>query len=258
MKAESTKETKARLEETLALKGDIVSNVSDQIDENKTNILVGIAGSGEYVDTYVNDHISVAKGDLFDEIDSYVLDNKDNVITILGKDTDASFYGITTLYHVFKQMESYTIRSFHIEDWADVSSRGFIEGYYGNPWSTSDRCNLMEWSGYYKLNTYVYAPKNDPKHNQNWRELYTDEELESMIIPLSEAGQKSKCRFVYALHPFMYNAIRFSSEEAYQEDLKIVQAKFEQVIEKGGVRQIAILADDAGHVGNDNYVRFLK
>lgn len=252
------KETKARLEETLALKGDIVSNVSDQIDENKTNILVGIAGSGEYVDTYVNDHISVAKGDLFDEIDSYVLDNKDNVITILGKDTDASFYGITTLYHVFKQMESYTIRSFHIEDWADISSRGFIEGYYGNPWSTSDRCNLMEWSGYYKLNTYVYAPKNDPKHNQNWRELYTDEELESMIIPLSEAGQKSKCRFVYALHPFMYNAIRFSSEEAYQEDLKIVQAKFEQVIEKGGVRQIAILADDAGHVGNDNYVRFLK
>ena len=250
--------TKSRLEETLALKDEIRYRVSDQIVDGKTNILVGIHDSGEYVDQYVDEHISISESDLFNEIDAYLLNNDDHVITILGKDTDASFYGITTLYHIFKQMESYTIRNFHIEDWADVSSRGFIEGYYGNPWSTEDRCNLMEWAGYYKLNTYVYAPKNDPKHNENWRSLYTDEELETMIAPLAEAGERSKCRFVYALHPFMYNSIRFSSEEMYQEDLALVQAKFEQVIEKAGVRQIAILADDAAHVGNDNYVRFLQ
>ena len=40
-------------------------------------------------------------------------------------------------------------------------------------------------------------------------------------------------------------------------DLKVMQAKFAQVIE-AGVRQIAILADDAGNVGGDNYIKTLK
>ena len=61
-------------------------------------------------------------------------------------------------------------------------------------------------------------------------------------------------RFVYALHTFMYNPVRFDSN--YEADLAAVQAKFEQVIE-AGVRQVAILADDAANVGAENYTRFL-
>ena len=71
----------------------------------------------------------------------------------------------------FAQMDSLTIRNFEIEDYADVVSRGFIEGYYGNPWSTEDRVNLMKWGGYYKLNAYFYAPKDDPKHRTQWDQL---------------------------------------------------------------------------------------
>ena len=255
--------TRARLNEVLALKSDITVSKSDKIVEGATNILVGIDGSGEYVDTYADENVTVSTESLFDELDSYVLESDDGVITVLGADTDASFYGLTTLYHIIKQMDSYTIRNFHIEDWADVASRGFIEGYYGNPWSTEDRMNLMTWGGYYKLNSYFYAPKNDPKHNSSWRELYTDEEIETLIKPLADAGNASKCRFVYALHPFMNSAISFDSEEAYQADLKVLQAKFEQVI-SAGVRQIAILADDAanynntGNLGGNNYARLLN
>lgn len=255
--------TKARLNEVLALKSDITVSKSDKIVEGATNILVGIDGSGEYVDTYADENVTVSTDSLFDELDSYVLESDDGVITVLGADTDASFYGLTTLYHIIKQMDSYTIRNFHIEDWADVASRGFIEGYYGNPWSTADRMNLMKWGGYYKLNSYFYAPKNDPKHNSSWRELYTDEEIETLIKPLADAGNASKCRFVYALHPFMYSPISFASEAAYREDLEVLQAKFEQVI-NAGVRQIAILADDAanynntGNLGGNNYARLLN
>ena len=43
-----------------------------------------------------------------------------------------------------------------------------------------------------------------------------NEEIETKIKPLAEAGNKSKCRFVFALHPYMYNAIRYNSEENYQ------------------------------------------
>ena len=246
--------TKDRLAEALALKDGVTVTTSESIEEGKTNILVGIDGSGEVADTYANEHVNMQSADLYEKLDAYVLDSNNDVITVVGADTDASYYGLTTLYHILKQMDSNTIRNFHIEDWADVASRGFIEGYYGNPWSTEDRINLMKWGGYYKLNSYFYAPKNDPKHNAKWRELYTEEELNTLIGPLAEAGNASKCRFVYALHTFMYNPVRFDGN--YQADLKAVQDKLAQVID-AGVRQVAILADDAGNVGGNNYNKFL-
>ena len=161
---------------------------------------------------------------------------------------------------MFNQLEGRTIRNFEVEDYADVGSRGFIEGYYGNPWSVEDRSELMRWSGYYKLNSYFYAPKDDPKHNANWRDLYTDQEIETMIKPLAQAGNESKCRFVYALHPYMKDATHpnpLRHDANYEADLKVMQDKFAQVID-AGVRQIAILADDAPNVGGSNYIKMLN
>ena len=248
--------TKARLEETAELKGLNVTE-SDAEKSGATNIYVGVYGSDGTVDDQIVDEYAVDTS-LFDHTDSYFLKSDNNTIAVLGKDTDASFYGLTTLYHVLAQTESLSIRNFTIEDYADVVSRGFIEGYYGNPWSTEDRVNLMTWGGYYKLNAYFYAPKDDPKHRANWDELYTDEELESKIRPLAEAGNASKCRFVYALHPFPSgNNFRFDTDAHYNEDLAKLKAKFKQVID-AGVRQIAILADDFVNPGAANEVRLLN
>ena len=49
----------------------------------------------------------------------------------------------------------------------------------------------MKWGGYYKLNAYFYAPKDDPKHRTQWDQLYTEEELANKIRPLAEAGNES-------------------------------------------------------------------
>ena len=160
------------------IKGLSISTSDELIDNEKseqkvTNILIGIKDSNGYVDNYVKNNYSVGNN-LFDKTDSYFLKVDNGTVIILGKDTDAAFYGLTTLYHVFNQLEGRTIRNFEVEDYADVVSRGFIEGYYGNPWSTEDRVNLMKWGGYYKLNAYFYAPKDDPKHRTQWDELYTD------------------------------------------------------------------------------------
>ena len=110
--------------------------------------------------------------------------------------------------------------------------------------------NLMTWGGYYKMNTYVYAPKDDPLHRNNWRGLYTEDQIENEIKPQAEAGNKSKVRFVYALAPFHNDGeargkhFRFDTEEHYQKDLKELKAKYMQTID-AGVRQIALLADDS-------------
>ena len=195
-----------------------------------------------YSETGNNAIFGDVNASLFAKIDAYLLVIAGSKVGVLGKDTDAAFYGLTTLQQILDQTTGGVVRNLTIQDWADVASRGFIEGYYGNPWSTEDRAELMRWAGNFKLNSYFYAPKDDPKHNARWYERYTDEELEAKIKPLAEAGNASKCQFVYALHPFMSSAINKTNYDA-----KIVQlkAKFEQVI-KAGVRQIAVLADDAG------------
>ena len=83
--------TKNRLTETLELKSDVNVTESEAVVEGMTNILVGIDGSGEYADTYAKENITVSTDGLFEKLDSYVLDSSDNIITVLGADTDASF-----------------------------------------------------------------------------------------------------------------------------------------------------------------------
>lgn len=186
--------TKARLNEALKLKG-IETTAADAVPETayQLNVLVGINGSNGVVDKYAKQLI--ADGTLkvddstFSKNDSYVLAVRQgnaktpDTILVLGRDTDSAFYGLTTLYQIFQQLPGRAVSNLTFSDWADVKSRGFIEGYYGSPWSTKDRVNLMTWGGYYKMNTYVYAPKDDPLHRNNWRGLYTKDQIENEIKP---------------------------------------------------------------------------
>lgn len=174
-------------------------------------------------------------------------------VTVVGVDTDAAFYGLTTMKRILQQVQNRQVKHLTVEDYADVPFRGFIEGYYGNPWTVEDRAALMEYGGELKMNIYFYAPKDDPKHSSKWRELYTPEELETKIRPLAEAGNKSKCYYGFALHPFWAEGINYGDETQYAADLEVLKAKFEQVI-KVGVRQIAVLGDDRGlpNVANGN------
>ncbi len=191
------------------------------------------------------DGVTTATANLFDKTSAYKLTIDANGVTVVGVDTDAAFYGLTTVKRILQQVTGKQVKHLTVEDYADVPFRGFIEGYYGNPWTVEDRAALMKFGGELKMNIYFYAPKDDPKHSTKWRELYTQEELETKIRPLAEAGNKSKCYYGFALHPFWAEGINYSDEAQYAADLEVLKAKFEQVM-KVGVRQIAVLADDRG------------
>lgn len=234
--------------------------LSEDGGDGTLKLRVGVKNSGGLVDTYFASHPAEVTG-LYDKYDAYQLIINADGVAVLGKDTDAAFYGLTTVKEILVQVEPSdpTVRMLTVEDYADVEFRGFIEGYYGNPWTVEDRAALMEFGGEIKMNIYFYAPKDDPKHSSKWRELYTQEELETKIRPLAEAGNRSKCYYGYALHPFWAEGINYSDDAVYAQDLNVLKAKFEQAMSVG-VRQIAVLADDRGLPGVGvmrSYVRLM-
>ena len=219
-----------------------------------TNIYLGVHGRGSQAEQ----NLSNVSAGLFDKIDAYTLTVKDNSISIVGKDTDAVFYGLTTLKHMLKESQVPVLRNVTVEDYAEIKNRGFIEGYYGNPWSNENRKELMRYGSELKLSQYYFAPKDDPYHNKKWRELYPEEKL-AEIRELARVGNETKTRYVWTIHPFMNKRIRFGNEAHYQADLATIKAKFTQLLDVG-VREFGVLADDAPSPvgGYHSYVRLMK
>ncbi len=208
-------------------------------------VYVGVYGSGDAADAYVKANGISHAPDLFDKIDAYLLDVSDKAITILGKDTDAAFYGATTLKMILAQ-SGRGVRRLKIEDWSDTVFRGFIEGYYGVPWTTAQRVELMEFGGEFKSNIYIYAPKDDAYHSANWRGLYSDADLAELKEQIA-AGVRTKTRFAWALHPFLHDKF---TQGNYDRDLNDVLKKLEQLY-AAGVRQFVISADDVDTSGGN-------
>ncbi|CAH8446346.1 unnamed protein product [Schistosoma turkestanicum] len=86
------------------------------------------------------------------------------------------------------------------------------------------------------MNAYLYAPKDDIKHRQSWRDLYTQEEeqqLQFLITESTEAG----VLFIFAISPGL--DVTFSSAK----EVDILKKKVDQV-SKLGCRAFALLFDD--------------
>lgn len=240
--------TTKRLEETLDEFGITVTQAESPAD-GVTNFVLDVY-SQENAQKYGLDEA------LFEKSDAYVLDIQKDAVTVIGADSDAVFYGVTTLRRILRQTSNREVRKLRVEDFSDIKNRGFIEGYYGNPWSVEDRIELMKFGGELKLNQYIFAPKDDPYHNSSWRELYPENEL-AEIRRMAEAGNENKCYFIWTIHCFMNSPFRFDTEENYKADFKTITAKFTQLLE-AGVRQIGVLGDDAGSIPPSNALRLLE
>lgn len=215
---------------------------SEEVVPGKTNVILGTRNSSGYVDNYFTQNIPYDAA-IFNEIDTYVLNvsseqQDKGVIAILGKDTDAAYYGLASLKMIFDQMPDKQIRNLKIEDFSDTRSRGFIEGFYGFPWSHEDRISLMRFGGELKMNSYIFAPKDDKYHNSAWRTPYPAAEL-AKIKELVDVGHESKTQFVWAIHPG-FSMINWNN---YDAELQKLLAKLEQLYGVG-VRQFGLFMDD--------------
>ncbi|KAL4698909.1 hypothetical protein H8959_011566, partial [Pygathrix nigripes] len=114
---------------------------------------------------------------------------------------------------------------------------GVVEGFYGRPWVMEQRKELFRRNG--KLNTYLYAPKDDYKHRMFWREMYSVEEAEQLMTLIS-AAREYEIEFIYAISPGL--DITFSNPK----EVSTLKRKLDQV-SQFGCRSFALLFDDIDH-----------
>lgn len=123
-----------------------------------------------------------------------------------------------------------------VEDYPLFATRGYIEGFYGKPWSHENRKMMLELMSFYGMNTYYYAPKDDPYHRDKWFELYPKQDL----LALSELSALCEEKFIdfnFCIAPGL--SMKYSSEEDFQK----LACKAEQLYGVG-IRNFGLLVDD--------------
>lgn len=171
--------------------------------------------------------------------EGYYLKIESNRVIIAGTDTVGTYYGVQSFLQI---MSSPEVMSVTIKDYPDVIDRGVVEGFYGNPFSQTDRVRQFEFYGQNKMNVYIYGPKDDPYHKSQWRVPYPTAEGTKMKA-LVAAAHKNKVQFVWAIHPG-------SDIQWTKSDSVAIVTKFESMY-KMGVRAFAVFFDDIGGIGTD-------
>ena len=114
--------------------------------------------------------------------------------------------------------------------------RGVVEGFFGPPWSMARRKALFGFGAKRGMNTYLYAPKDDPYHRERWISPYPPKRWQA-LLQLIRAARRSKIDFVYGFHPG--KGLCFSAAEP----VRILLAKAARFY-AAGVRTFAVLFDD--------------
>ncbi len=114
--------------------------------------------------------------------------------------------------------------------------RGYIEGFYGRPWSYDTRLKMLRYAASFGANTHYYAPKDDPYHRKLWREEYPANELKQLKV-LSDEACRYGMEFAYCIAPGL--SICYASEQEFA----CLTKKIEQLYSIG-IRSFGLLLDD--------------
>ena len=166
-------------------------------------------------------------------------------LTVEAVDQRSVFYALQTLRQLVQKNSKgeTTLPAGEITDYPDVAFRGTVEGFYGEPWSHQDRLAQLRFYGRFKLNTYIYGPKDDPYHSSpHWRDGYPAEKAAQLKALVGEA-KRNRVDFVWAIHPG--KDIQWN-----REDSNAVLQKFEKMYVLG-VRSFAVFFDDISGAGTD-------
>ena len=117
-----------------------------------------------------------------------------------------------------------------------IETRGIVEGFYGRPWTTDQRLDMVDFIAEIGMNTYVYSPKDDPFTRRRWREPYDRAAADELHI-LTDRARAAEISLSYGLSPGL------SMRYAEPDDTAAVHAKLDSVRELG-ITDVALFLDD--------------
>ena len=114
--------------------------------------------------------------------------------------------------------------------------RGIVEGFFGPLWSMAHRKAMFEFGAARGMNTYLYAPKDDPYHRERWTEPYPRNQWQELLQLIRHARAR-RIDFVYGFHPG--KGLCFSDKTP----VRTLLAKARRFYD-AGVQTFAVLFDD--------------
>nr|QUJ09173.1 Lon26 [Streptomyces sp.] len=169
--------------------------------------------------------------------EGYALAARGAAVALAGADADGTYYAAQTLRQLVTGAR--TIASVSVVDHPLMPLRGVIEGFYGSPWTHAERMDQLAFYGDVKMNTYVYAPKDDPYHREKWREPYPADKL-AQLGELVRQAVDHHVRFTFALSPG--NSLCYSDPAEFTA----LQAKLGAMYDLG-VRSFSVPLDDISY-----------
>lgn len=118
----------------------------------------------------------------------------------------------------------------------DIPELGIIEGYFGCPWSHSDRMEVVTRLQHVGYSFFHYAPKADAFLRRRWREHHPEDALRS-LVELAGHCRARGMRFGVGLSP--YELYRDYAGTAKADFLSKIRA-----LDEIGLDDLAILFDD--------------
>ncbi|MER7875393.1 beta-N-acetylglucosaminidase domain-containing protein [Streptomyces solisilvae] len=169
--------------------------------------------------------------------EGYALAAGGTSVALAGADSDGVYYAAQTLRQLVSGHRA--IASVAVADHPLMPLRGVIEGFYGSPWTHAERMDQLAFYGDVKMNTYIYAPKDDPYHREKWREPYPAAKL-AELGELVRQATDHHVRFTFAVSPG--NSICYSDPA----DIAALEAKLDAVYDLG-VRSFSMPLDDISY-----------
>jgi hyaluronoglucosaminidase len=110
-----------------------------------------------------------------------------------------------------------------------------VEGFYGDPYEFEERLAMVAFLSEVGLNTYLYAPKDDPFHRERWDEPYPSEHLDH-FESVQLLAEERAVRFIFGISPGGTYDPAAGGFEALMDKLESIYAR--------GVRHFCVLFDD--------------
>jgi hyaluronoglucosaminidase len=127
----------------------------------------------------------------------------------------------------------------------NTNTNGYIEGYYGQLLDWESRKLIIKSLSKNKMNTYLYAPKEDENHRLNWRNEYSSKWRQS-FRDFTHFSKKNNIKIIAGIAPgldFNFKQFNNSAKKFKKSDFNLLLNKAKQLLRDGST-SIALLLDD--------------